>query len=59
MKLDALSLRLWTNVLNLWKIQVGSECEKCDHVPLLVSFFLVNAIVIVCRLVHIIRGLKK
>lgn len=23
-KLDALSLRLWTNVLNLWKIQVGN-----------------------------------
>ena len=23
-KLDALSLRLWTNVLNLWKIQVGT-----------------------------------
>ena len=37
----------------------GRECEKCDHVPLVVSFFLVNATAIVCRLVHMIRGLKK
>ena len=47
-KLDALSLHLWTNVLNLWKIQVGNA-----RIQWLVSLFLVKAIAIVCQFVYI------